>query len=392
VPLASAALASTASEPSGAACPACPYCATALPAAAIVCAACGRDLFLFRPLLDHSHALERQLADASRRLSVVEARLAEIGDTAATAHQVAHQAASGRVQRRPVPPLVSVTASLIIVLMSVHAFIVLMLDLPVLWLRLACVALPIPVGYWLSSSRKRPTYRLLLVTVSVALLAPLGMAAVVALVDHASLLPSDLREYQEFMSFALSIGLAMGTGLILGRMLGPTPAERKSARATDGSIAGLASGAFKRWLFKLTPEAAQKNFEGLQKALLALVALCTTAASMVSGLKDVVASGRPRSVQQQTLQQQQPPQQQPPQTQPPAQANSVGPVLVPLLPPAPAPTPAPARSAMPGDIRPAHEHRAGNGAAAAAAATTSPPTIRLDDLIGAEPAAAGASR
>jgi hypothetical protein len=51
-------------------------------------------------------------------------------------------------------------------------------------------------------------------------------------------------------------------------------------------------GRVSQFIHRLSPELVQKNFEGIQKAMLALIAVATTAASMVSGLKDVVGTAR----------------------------------------------------------------------------------------------------
>jgi hypothetical protein len=248
---------------------------------------CTRDLYLFKPLLAEAQTLSQRLDDALARIVALEAGAAATATLAALADPALADKKPGRSRapRKPVMSLGRAVLALVVTLVCAHTLIVVALDLPVIWLRLICVTVPIPFGYLMAKARRKPLYPLALAVAGVALVVPLAMAAVVAAIDHTSVLPSDPRELQEFMSFALSIGLSLGTGMILARTLGLGDSHAlDEASRTYGRIANL--------IHRLSPELVQKNFESTQKALLAFIAVCTTAASMVSGLKDVVGGRR----------------------------------------------------------------------------------------------------
>lgn len=281
--------------PGGADTVACPYCTSAISPAALVCRVCTRDLYLFKPLLDQSRTLERRLDEALARIADLEARPVQV--MAAPAPAVDNPAAAAtpvpvgtdrkpsraHTPRKQTVPLWRAALALALVLIAAHTVIVVALDLPAIWLRLVCVVMPIPFGYWMAGPRRRPVYPLIVAAVLVATTVPLLMSAIVAALDHTSILPSDPRELQEFISFALSIGLSLGTGMLLGRSMGQVDKSAfEEASRTYGRVSNF--------IHRFSPELVRQNFESWQKALLALVAVCTTAGSMVSGLKDVVGS------------------------------------------------------------------------------------------------------
>ncbi|MEY2689715.1 MAG: hypothetical protein RL375_3914 [Pseudomonadota bacterium] len=271
---------------------ACPYCTSAISTAALVCPVCTRDLYLFKPLLDESRALGRRLDEALARIADLEARPVGGGvggEAAAPANDSAAAAPPGvdrksgrpRSPRKPSVTLWRAALALALVLIAAHTVIVVALDLPAIWLRLVCVVMPIPFGYWMAGPRRKPVLPLIVAAVLVAAGVPLVMSAIVAALDHTSILPSDPREVQEYISFALSIGLSLGTGMLLGRSMGQVDKSTlEEASRTYGRIT--------HFVHRFSPELVRQNFESWQKALLALVAVCTTAGSMVSGLKDVV--------------------------------------------------------------------------------------------------------
>jgi hypothetical protein len=278
----------TATAASDAETQACPYCTSAISPAALVCPVCTRDLYLFKPLLEQSRLLGRRLDDALARIADLEARPAQVvaapaAETAPAALAADKKFARSRQPRKHPVTLWRAAFALALVLIAAHTVIVVALDLPVIWLRLVCVVMPIPFGYWMAGPRRKPVYPLILAAVVLAIGTPLAMSAVVAALDHTSILPSDPRELQEFISFALSIGLSLGTGMLLGRAM--TQVDKSTMEEASRTY-----GRVSNFIHRFSPELVRQNFESWQKALLALVAVCTTAASMVSGLKDVVGS------------------------------------------------------------------------------------------------------
>lgn len=271
----------------------CPYCTSAISTAALVCPVCTRDLYLFKPLLEQSRALGRRLDDALARIADLEARPVPVAtspvaaaDNPVPAAAAAADKKSSRAARAPRKQAVTLwraALALALVLVAAHTVIVVAFDLPAIWLRLVCVVMPIPFGYWMAGPRRRPVVPLVVAAVLVASIVPLLMSTIVAALDHTSILPSDPRELQEFISFALSIGLSLGTGMLLGRAM--TQVDKNTFEEASRTY-----GRVSNFVRRFSPELVRQNFESWQKALLALVAVCTTAASMVSGLKDVVGS------------------------------------------------------------------------------------------------------
>jgi hypothetical protein len=192
----------------------CPYCTSKIDDAALVCAVCRRDLYLFKPLLEKIATLEKSAAATpalEARIAGLETELAEL-----------------RTATAAVPPAAStarsfVTSTLIaflvpmLLLLAAHFAIVIMYDLKPLYLRIASLLIPLPFGFALYVWHPRRFGVAAGIALVIAIITVLGMSAITSASDHTPVLPQDLRETREMIEYAISIHFAFITGMLLGR-------------------------------------------------------------------------------------------------------------------------------------------------------------------------------
>lgn len=259
----------------------CPYCVSDLPATALACAHCGRDIFLFKPLLQQMEALECRLTEVAQRLEALEARSGATTPQEALAVRADADASpqdSAGVADRAVashPSAWRPWAGALISLLVAHALITVTFDLPTLWLRVASLFIPLPFGFAVTRSSTSLAAQLMW-GASLAAAAVMGMSGVVALVDGTPVLPATGDGWREFLQYATSIGLSFATGIVLGRHV-----RRAYAHAQTGSLTWLQ-------LLRSGTDGAEKlqaKAEALRGLVTALVAIGTTVASVVTGLQ-----------------------------------------------------------------------------------------------------------
>jgi hypothetical protein len=165
-----------------------------------------------------------------------------------------------------------------------HALVTVVYDLPLLYLRLISMALPLPFGYWLFRQRKRALLPWFVAVVGLAASSVVGMSAITAWVDHTPVMPQNLLEWKEFIEYAASISFSFLTGMLLGGMA-YVRTHRLSSGAHHPVLRGLVSQMSEG---KLSPEAVQQIMKKLESFGGTLVALGTTAMSIYTGLKSVM--------------------------------------------------------------------------------------------------------
>jgi hypothetical protein len=201
----------------------CPYCISNINDAAVVCPVCRRDLYLLKPLQEKVAELEQKVKEGDpARNKALEARLAELEDklsqresSAAPAPLEASAGASPRSYL--LSALIAALASLAL-LLAAHGLIVILYDLKTLYLRIASLLIPLPLGFALHAWHPRRFWASSLVAVLVACAAVLGMSAITGYVDKTPVLPENLREWREFIEYAASITFSFITGLLLGKL------------------------------------------------------------------------------------------------------------------------------------------------------------------------------
>jgi len=177
----------------------CPFCAETIKDEASVCQHCGRDLRLVIPVIHEIHEVVAELDRLQRRLDQVNTSLAMFD------RPVRFLFLNGGIYVL-IPTLM---------LLAAHYLVVMKLDAPQLYLRIASVLIPLPFGmaaFAFSRIGYRSAFGL---GALVAALSVFGMFSVVSYVDGTSIVPASLREWRETVEYGLSIALSFLTGNIL---------------------------------------------------------------------------------------------------------------------------------------------------------------------------------
>lgn len=254
----------------------CPFCAEDLSDTAVVCKSCGRDLKLVIPVIEENLALIQRAS--ALQLQVNRLRAAEKRNAAPVWFCATH--ASGYV----IAP--------IILLLAMHYVITVRLNVPLIYLRLGTLAVPLPFGFalrWLSHHGFRWS---LVYGAAVGVVSVLGMLTIIAHTDNVPLLPENMREWREAAEYAASIMLAYATGNVVAALAqrivpraldtsgAPSPAVMKLARILGGPAGEQA-----------LRRRAQKISNNLGTIGTALGALGTAGASLFAGLRVLLGDG-----------------------------------------------------------------------------------------------------
>ena len=192
----------------------CPYCASDIAAEALVCAQCRRDLYLLKPLMEKIRELEGALAEQEKTTAAgYQARIAELEAQLAQAQRAAPPS---RARSYAASVLVATLPALLL-LIAAHGVLLFVYDAKPLYLRIASVLLPLPFGFALLVWHPARLWRSALAGCAMALAAVAGMLLLTASIDNVPALPQNAREWREVLEYALSIGLAFFTGLLLGK-------------------------------------------------------------------------------------------------------------------------------------------------------------------------------
>lgn len=261
----------------------CPYCVSDIHDDALVCPICRRDLYLFKPLLSRIDALEKQLAAHEERFEQLSAP--EALPTFDAAHVTASSVLASQEPEAPHPVRTALSNWLapLILLITAHGLIIILYDLNTIYLRIVSLVIPLPFGLLLFAHRRYPAWVAALSSALLASAAVLAMSALTAWVDQVPVLPQDLREWREFITYAASIALSYLTGILLGQML-----RRKRQAETLRSL-GVAL-ALARVLSQSADktervEAVARKFHNLGSSL---TAAATTAAAIFTGLQGLL--------------------------------------------------------------------------------------------------------
>ena len=254
----------------------CPFCAEDFNDTALVCKSCGRDLRLVLPVIEENLALIKRAGELHLQVN----RLRAAAERSATPWRfwTTH---AGIYLIAP-----------IVLLLAVHYLITVRLNVPLMYLRLGTLAVPLPFGFtllWLSHHGFRWS---LLYGAAVGVVSVTGMLAIIAYTDNVPILPEDLREWREAAEYAASIMLAYATGNVVGALAqrivprtldasgAPSPAVMKLARILGGHAGEQA-----------LRRRAQKISDNLGTIGTALAALGTAGASLFAGLRALFGDG-----------------------------------------------------------------------------------------------------
>jgi len=197
----------------------CPFCAEEVKDEAVVCKHCHTDLSVVRALLDRLNELTKRVDDLTKRAEDVQLRQTVTTAIPTSEPPGAHNRISsvaGTIQRRV--PVVSPMTTLLVALgalLLAHFLIIIHYDLPLIWLHIASLILPLLFGFLY---RQRTTeYLLSDLTVGfvLAIAAIFAMSAIVAKVDKVPVLPIDMYGWREFVEYGASIALSFFAGAVL---------------------------------------------------------------------------------------------------------------------------------------------------------------------------------
>ena len=279
----------------------CPYCASEVPQAAIVCPHCTRDFYLFKPLLERVDQLEARLIEQSQtaalpyesRIAALERELAELKAAQPTAAAAAsHSGVEETLSRSGGTPLFSVTgtrrywaslmlalAPAVVLLVAAHVVLLFVYDVKPLYLRVASMLIPIPFGFALLVWHPQRFRSSTIGGFVMAVVAVWLMLVTTALVDNVAVVPQTVRDVREVLEYMASIGLALLTGLLLGKLR----YRRLVTKSQPGRIVILLAELF------TTDKAGELGVlrlaSRIQKAVATLTPIGTGVASIYAGIK-----------------------------------------------------------------------------------------------------------
>lgn len=259
----------------------CPYCLSELQAEALVCKACTKDLYLFKPMMEKVAALEARIEQIPDR-EALERKIAELEAYIEENRRL--QESERESSGHWIGQIVQFLLIPLMVLLLGHALITVVYDLPLIYLRLLSMVVPLPFAYILFARRSRPLTSWFLGTAVLASCAVIGMSTITAVVDGTPILPQSAVEWKEFIEYSASISFSFLTGMLLGG-LAYVRKHRTRHMSVNPWVAAVVTGLGDG---KLSPETLQMLMRKVNDFGGTIVALGTTIVSIYTGLKSVL--------------------------------------------------------------------------------------------------------
>ena len=193
--------------------------------------------------------------------------------------QVLASMARSAPAKSPLPgidPLAAMSVTFILLILA-HYIIIVEYSLPLIFLHIVSIVVPLAFGFLCRESSRRTMAIGFFYGVVVAVLSILVMAKVVGKLDNVPVLPRNAYEWREFAEYGASIAFGFFTGVILRQtviaMLAPAPSPNWLIRTISNAIAE-----------KLGGEAAGFNIRTIQALISAATAAGSAITSLITGL------------------------------------------------------------------------------------------------------------